>query len=140
MRMACRRPGVPHTVPMPGRRQGQQRPPIRLSTMSKLPLPRLPLGTPLSEGARELQHRLQTLQQAPLPPEPSGRVIRIGLEDEDGTLVHVVETTRLVEAVKAFELLEDAGCTPARGRCSANDGRMLTRTFREPAAVRGGRV
>lgn len=82
----------------------------------------------------ELRRRLLELQRRQPPADPEARPIRIGIEDAYGDLVHVVETTRLTEAVKVFELLADAGLVPSHGRCRASDGRTLTRTYRWPDA------
>ncbi len=75
------------------------------------------------------------LQERQPPADPGARPILIGIEDGYGDLVHVVETTRLIEAVRVFELLSDYGLVPGHGRCRASDGRTLMRTYRRP----GGR-
>lgn len=99
-----------------------------------LRVPELSLGTIDWPGCVELRRRLLELQRRQPPADPEARPIRIGIEDGYGDLVHVVETTRLTEAVKVFELLSDVGLVPSHGRCRASDGRTLTRTYRWPDA------
>ncbi|WP_298236016.1 hypothetical protein [uncultured Azohydromonas sp.] len=97
-------------------------------------VPELSLGTINWPDCIELRLRLLELQRHQPPADPEARPIRIGIEDGYGDLVHVVETTRLTEAVKVFELLSESGLVPSHGRCRASDGRTLTRTYRWPDA------
>ena len=97
-----------------------------------LRVPELSLGTVAWPDCIELRQRLLELQRHQPPADPEARPIRIGIEDSYGDLVYVVETTRLTEAVKVFELLSDAGLVPGHGRCRASDGRTLVRTYRWP--------
>ncbi|WP_029001437.1 hypothetical protein [Azohydromonas australica] len=99
-----------------------------------LRVPELSLGTINWPGCIELRLRLLEIQRRQPPADPEAKPIRIGIEDAYGDLVHVVETTRLTEAVKVFELLSDAGLVPSHGRCRTSDGRTLTRTYRWPDA------
>lgn len=99
-----------------------------------LRVPELSLGTIDWPGCVELRRRLLELQRRQPPADPEARPLRIGIEDAYGDLVHVVETTRLTEAVKVFELLCDSGLVPSHGRCRTSDGRTLTRTYRWPDA------
>jgi hypothetical protein len=99
-----------------------------------LRVPELSLGTIRWPDCIELRRRLLELQRRQPPADPEARPIRIGIEDGYGDLVHVVETTRLTEAVKVFELLSDSGLVPSHGRCRTSDGRTLTRTYRWPDA------
>ena len=96
---------------------------------------RIPELSPCSitwPGCIELLRRLLALQERQPPADPEARPIRIGIEDGYGDLMHVVETTRLIEAVRVFEMLSDYGLVPSHGRCRASDGRMLMRTYRWP--------
>ncbi|NML18027.1 hypothetical protein [Azohydromonas caseinilytica] len=95
-------------------------------------VPGLSLGKFKSPDAVELCQRLQALHCHQPPEDPEAAFIRIGIEDPYGDLVHVVETTRLTEAVKVFETLADFGLVPGHGRCRAADGRTLVRTYRQP--------
>ena len=80
----------------------------------------------------ELYRRLCDLHhQQPLA-EPRGPAIRIGIEDAAGTLVHVVRTTSIVQAVRVFEVLGEFGLTPREGRCRTDDGLRLTRVYGQP--------
>lgn len=97
-------------------------------------VPELSLGRMAWPDCIELQRRLMALQERQPPADPEIPPIRIGIEDRYGDLVHVVETTRLTEAVKVFELLSDHGLVPGHGRCRASDGRTLMRTYRWPDA------
>jgi hypothetical protein len=97
-----------------------------------LRIPDLLLGKLTSPGCIELRRRLRDLRRRQPPADPSVPSICIGLENAQGDLVDVVETTRLVEAVKVFEILGECGWEPGRGRCRAGDGRTLTRTYRQP--------
>jgi hypothetical protein len=63
--------------------------------------------------------------------EPLGPAIRIGIEDAHGSLVHVVRTTSIVQAVKVFEILGEFGLTPCEGRRRSEDGLPLTRVYRQ---------
>lgn len=83
----------------------------------------------------ELRQRLRGLQRHPLPQDPDAVPLRIGVEDAYGDLAHVIETTRLSEAVRVFETLSDLGLVPGHGRCRASDGRTLMRTYRPPTAM-----
>lgn len=96
--------------------------------MSSLTYP-LPAAS-VSPACLELCRRLGDLQMRRAPADPTARAIRIGIEDEQGALMHVVETTRLVEAVKVFELLGELGWLPREGRSRGSDGRPLTRSYR----------
>jgi hypothetical protein len=78
----------------------------------------------------ELRRRLGDLQVRRAPADPTAQAIRIGIEDEQGALMDVVETTRLVEAVKVFELLGELGWQPREGRGRGRDGRPLVRSYR----------
>lgn len=80
----------------------------------------------------ELRRRLSRLRLSQLPAQPGTQPMRIGIEDPYGDLAHVVETTRLTEAVMVFETLADFGLVPGHGRCRASDGRLLVRTYRQP--------
>lgn len=95
-------------------------------------MPALSLGAIAWPDCVELRQRLQALQRRQPPADPDATPIRIGIEDAYGDLVQVVETTRLTEAVRVFELLSDAGLVPGQGRCRASDGRTLVRTYRWP--------
>jgi hypothetical protein len=64
--------------------------------------------------------------------EPFGPAICIGIEDEQGSLVHVVRTTSIVQAVRVFELLREFGLTPCEGRRRTEDGLPLTRVYCQP--------
>jgi hypothetical protein len=97
-------------------------------------LPELSLGAFTWPDLIELRRLLQELRRHHPPADPEATPIRIGIEDRYGDLVHVVETTRLTEAVKVFELLSDFGLVPGHGRCRASDGRTLVRTYRWPSA------
>jgi hypothetical protein len=80
----------------------------------------------------ELRQRLHEIQRRQLPADPEAKPMRIGIEDPYGDLAHVIETTRLTEAVKVFETLADFGWVPNHGRCCTSDGRTLVRTYRQP--------
>lgn len=82
-----------------------------------------------------LRRRLHELQRHHLPDTPEAQPLRIGVEDAYGDLAHVIETTRLTEAVKVFEALADFGLVPGHGRCRASDGRTLVRTYRPRVGV-----
>jgi hypothetical protein len=86
----------------------------------------------------ELRKRLHDVHRRQPPAIPGLVPIRIGVEDPDGDLAHVIETTRLMEAVRVFETMTDLGLVPGRGRCRASDGRVLVCTYRQrrPEAVR----
>jgi hypothetical protein len=86
----------------------------------------LPDGTELGQRLRDLQRRQP-------PVDPQTKPIRIGIEDPSGDLAQVIETTRLTEAVKVFEILADFGLVPGHGRCRTSDGRTLVRTYRQPS-------
>jgi hypothetical protein len=88
------------------------------------------LDAAASPACLELRRRLDALQVRRAPADPTARAMRIGIEDAQGSLMHVVETTRLVEAVKVFELLGELGWTPREGRYRGSDGRPLTRSYR----------
>lgn len=77
----------------------------------------------------ELRRRLSELHEQQPPDDPSTPPIRIGIEDAQGALVHVVEASRLMEAVKVFEVLGDYGLEPREGRHRTQDGRRLTRLY-----------
>lgn len=85
---------------------------------------------PASPACMELRRRLGNLQIRRAPADPTAQAIRIGIEDEQGALMDVVETTRLVEAVKVFELLGELGWRPREGRARGRDGRPLVRSYR----------
>lgn len=85
-------------------------------------------------AAAELRRRLRGLHRHPLPQDPGEQPLRIGVEDAYGDLAHVIETTRLSDAVKVFETLSDLGLVPGHGRCRASDGRTLMRTYRPPVS------
>ncbi|NML16367.1 hypothetical protein [Azohydromonas caseinilytica] len=84
----------------------------------------------VSPACSELRRRLGALQRQQPPSDPTAQVMRIGIEDAQGALMHVVETTRLVEAVRVFELLGELGWEPRNERCRGHDGRPLTRNYR----------
>ncbi|NML17263.1 hypothetical protein [Azohydromonas caseinilytica] len=83
----------------------------------------------LSFDCTELRRRLSELHEQQPPADPATPSIRIGIEDAEGALVHVVEASRLVEAVKVFEVLGDYGLEPRNGRHRTQDGRRLTRLY-----------
>ena len=89
-----------------------------------------PVPGAVSPACNELRRRLGDLRHLQPPSDPTARAIRIGIEDAQGALVHVVETTRLVEAVRVFELLGELGWEPRNDRCRGDDGRPLTRSYR----------
>lgn len=95
-------------------------------------MPELSLGEVAWPENRMLRQRLRELQRTQLPANPEAPTMRIGVEDPYGDLAHVIETTRLSEAVKVFETLAELGLVPGHGRCRASDGRMLVRTYRQP--------
>jgi hypothetical protein len=64
--------------------------------------------------------------------EPFGPAICIGIEDAQGSLVHVARTTSIVQAVRMFEILGEFGLTPCEGRRRTEDGLLLTRIYRQP--------
>lgn len=76
----------------------------------------------------ELRRRLDELHARQAPAASSTSPMRIGIEDE-GTLVHVVETGSLLEAVRVFEVLGELGLEPREGRHRSGDGRRLTRLY-----------
>jgi hypothetical protein len=76
----------------------------------------------------ELRRRLKELHDRQPPANPSTPAMRIGIEDE-GELVHVVETASLMEAVRVFEVLGELGLEPRTGRHHSGDGRRLTRLY-----------
>lgn len=84
----------------------------------------------VSPACLELRRRLGNLAVRKTPADPTARAIRIGIEDEQGALLDVIETTRLVEAVKVFEVLGELGWTPRAGQRRGSDGRPLTRSYR----------
>jgi hypothetical protein len=84
----------------------------------------------------ELRERLHDIHRRQPPGDPEAKPIRIGIEDPYGDLAHVVETTRLTEAVKVFETLADYGLVPGHGRCRTSDGRTLVRTYRQRSGER----
>jgi hypothetical protein len=88
------------------------------------------LDSTATPACLELRRRLEGLELHCAPDDPEARAIRIGIEDERGLLMHVVETTRLVEAIKVFELLGELGWLPREGRSRGYDGRPLTRSYR----------
>jgi hypothetical protein len=57
----------------------------------------------------ELHRRLCELHKQQPADDPASPAMRIGIEDEAGELIEVVETTRLVQAVRVFELLGEFG-------------------------------
>jgi hypothetical protein len=78
-----------------------------------------------------LCRRLRDLcNQQPLA-EPLRPAIQIGIEDAQGSLVHVVRTTSIVQAVRVFEILGEFGLTPCEGRRRTEDGLPLTRVYRQ---------
>jgi hypothetical protein len=82
---------------------------------------------PLDRAA--LCRRLSELHAKQAYADPSALAMRIGIEDADGELVHVVETPSLSEAVRVFELLGEYGLEPRGGRHRTQDGRRLTRLY-----------
>lgn len=88
------------------------------------------LDRAVSPACLELWRRLEGLELRRPPADPEARAIRIGIEDERGALMRVVETTRLVEAIRVFELLGELGWMPREGRSRGLDGRPLTRSYR----------
>ena len=99
---------------------------------SALRVPALSLGEVSWPDCIELRQRLNELHRRQPPADPGATPIRIGIEDPYGDLAHVIETTRLTEAVKVFETLADHGLVPSHGRCRTSDGRTLVRTYRLP--------
>jgi hypothetical protein len=97
-------------------------------------VPALSLGVFTWPEWMDLRQRLQEFQRHQLPADAQATPIRIGIEDAYGDLVYVVETTRLTEAVKVYEMLSDFGLVPGHGRCRTHDGRTLVRTYRRPDA------
>jgi hypothetical protein len=93
-------------------------------------VPELPFAEIDPPECMELRRRLQDVHRCQPPPDPQAVPLRIGIEDACGSLAHVVETTRLTEAVKVFETLADFGWVPGHGRCRSSDGRSLVRTYR----------
>jgi hypothetical protein len=89
-------------------------------------------GKTASPDCIELRRRLCDLHRQQPPADPSIPCIRIGLENAQGELVDVVETTRLVETVKVFEILSEFGLTPREGRRRTDDGFRLTRVYCQP--------
>ena len=78
-----------------------------------------------------LERRLCDLQaQQPLA-DPASSAIRIGVEDAQGSLVHVFSTSSIVQAVRVFEILSEFGLTPCEGRRRTEDGLPLTRVYRQ---------
>lgn len=100
-------------------------------------VPELSFGEIEWPDRAEMRQRLRGLQRHPLPQDPDAQPLRIGVEDAYGDLAHVIETTRLSEAVRVFETLSDLGLVPGHGhgRCRASDGRTLMRTYRPPTAA-----
>jgi hypothetical protein len=84
-----------------------------------------PDGTALCRRLRNL------CDEQPLA-DPLGPAIRIGIEDAQGSLVHVVTTTSIVQAVRVFEILSDFDLTPCEGRRRTEDGFLLTRVYCQP--------
>jgi hypothetical protein len=79
-----------------------------------------------------LCRRLRNLcDEQPLT-DPLGPAIRIGIEDAQGSLVHVITTTSIVQAVRVFEILGEFGLTPCDGRRRTEDGLLLTRVYCQP--------
>jgi hypothetical protein len=78
-----------------------------------------------------LYRRLRDLDDKQPLAEPRGPAIRIGIEDAQGSLVHVVRTTSVVQAVRVFEILGEFGLTPCERRCCTEDGLLLTRVYRQ---------
>ena len=78
-----------------------------------------------------LCRRLRDLcNQQPLA-EPLRPAIHIGIEDAHGSIVHVVRTTSIVQAVRVFEILGEFGLTPCKGRRRTEDGLPLTSVYRQ---------
>ena len=77
----------------------------------------------------ELRRRLSELHEREPQLNPAAPVMRIGIADADGELLHVVETSSLIKAVKVFEMLGDYGLEPCEGRHHSQDGRRLTRLY-----------
>jgi hypothetical protein len=74
----------------------------------------------------ELRRRLCKLREQRLEDEPALPAMRIGIEDEAGELVDVVETSRIVNAVRVFELLGELGFERCSAHRSAGKGHRLT--------------
>ena len=72
--------------------------------------PNAPMQTRLLDAAPDadalLAERLRSLQW---PLQPGGAAIRVGIEDAQGRLYRVIETSSVVEAVHVFELLHELG-------------------------------
>ncbi|NML17647.1 hypothetical protein [Azohydromonas caseinilytica] len=68
---------------------------------------------------------IEKLQSLRWPLQP-GETIRVGIEDAQGRLYRVIETSSVVEAVHVFELLHELGLV---AREPGGDG-SLTRIYR----------
>jgi hypothetical protein len=64
--------------------------------------------------------------------KPFDPAICIGIEDAQGSLVYVVRTISIVQAVRVFEILGEFGLTPCEGRRRTEDGLLLTRVYCQP--------
>jgi hypothetical protein len=62
-----------------------------------------------STAIPELRRRLCDLHEQQPEDDPAWPAMRIGIEDDAGELVDVVETRRIVEAVRVFEILGELG-------------------------------
>lgn len=100
---------------------------------SVLRIPEPSLGKITLPDCAELCRRLSRLRLRRPAAEPGAQPIRIGTEDPYGDLTHVVQSTRLTEAVKVFETLADFGLVPGHGRSRACDARSRVRTYRQPS-------
>ena len=80
-------------------------------------------------GTLSLLKRLQHVRPAPVDGGAlDGAPLRIGIQDDDGHLLHTIETTSLVEAVAIFEVLGDFRLESRPG--TKLDGRSYVRLFR----------
>jgi hypothetical protein len=84
-----------------------------------------------SQDYTALYRRLSDIcGQRPLA-KPFAPAICVGIVDAQGSLVHVVRTTSIVQAVRVFELLGEFDLTPCEGRRRTEDGLPLTRVYRQ---------
>jgi hypothetical protein len=75
----------------------------------------------------EDRHLLDRLRPLKLPVDHRAGAIRIGIENRDGALYRVIETSSVVEAVRIFETLNALRLEPCIGSSERPD---FTRVFR----------